>query len=179
MEIPIRLAAMMVLLVTVTAHPHRRHCHMSRYRSVSPSDIRAVRRLHNEHEKSPFSDGIKCQKKLFRQKASVCDLKASDRLILTLERVTMAVDVLTNITDSPLSEFVSKPLEFFHSLEDDLKHCRKSPLYSDPPSQQLMPWLNHLKHFRERVSSQCVQDAVLLSLTQLLIEDVMCWANKE
>uniref|UniRef100_A0A6I8T066 Interferon, lambda 3 n=1 Tax=Xenopus tropicalis TaxID=8364 RepID=A0A6I8T066_XENTR len=145
MEIPIRLAAMMVLLVTVTAHPHRRHCHMSRYRSVSPSDIRA----------------------------------ASDRLILTLERVTMAVDVLTNITDSPLSEFVSKPLEFFHSLEDDLKHCRKSPLYSDPPSQQLMPWLNHLKHFRERVSSQCVQDAVLLSLTQLLIEDVMCWANKE
>nr|ANQ43302.1 type III interferon 4 [Xenopus tropicalis] len=78
MEIPIRLAAMMVLLVTVTAHPHRRHCHMSRYGSVSPSDIRAVRRLHNEH-----------------------------------------------------------------------------------------------------VSSQCVQDPVLLSLTQLLIEDVMCWANKE
>nr|ANQ43299.1 type III interferon 1 [Xenopus tropicalis] len=152
MEIPIRLAAMMVLLVTVTAHPHRRHCHMSRYRSVSPSDIRAVRRLHNEHEKSPFSDGIKCQKKLFRQKPSVCDLKASDRLILTLERVTMAVDVLTNMTESPLSEFVTQPLEFFHSLEDDLKHC---------------------------VSSQCVQDAVLLSLTQLLIEDVMCWANKE
>uniref|UniRef100_A0A6I8Q2F1 Interferon lambda-3 n=1 Tax=Xenopus tropicalis TaxID=8364 RepID=A0A6I8Q2F1_XENTR len=145
MEIPIRLAAMMVLLVTVTAHPHRRHCHMSRYGSVSPSDIRA----------------------------------ASDRLILTLERVTMAVDVLTNMTESPLSEFVTQPLEFFHSLEDDLKHCRKSPLYSDPPSQQLMPWLNHLKHFRERVSSQCVQDAVLLSLTQLLIEDVMCWANKE
>ncbi|KAE8585894.1 hypothetical protein XENTR_v10021495 [Xenopus tropicalis] len=145
MEIPIRLAAMMVLLVTVTAHPHRKHCHMSRYRSVSPSDIRA----------------------------------ASDRLILTLERVTMAVRVLTNMTESPLSEFVSQPLEFFHSLEDDLKHCRKSPLYSDPPSQQLMPWLNHLKHFRERVSSQCVQDAVLLSLTQLLIEDVMCWANKE
>ncbi|OCT66339.1 hypothetical protein XELAEV_18042595mg [Xenopus laevis] len=145
MEIPIRLAAMMVLLVTVTAHPHRRHCHTSRYRSLSPSDIRA----------------------------------ASDRLILTLERVTLAVDVLTNMSESPLSEFISQPLEFFRSLEDDLKHCRKSPLNSDPPSQQLMPWLNHLKHFREKVSSQCVQDAVLLSLIQLLIEDVMCWANKE
>nr|NP_001389911.1 interferon lambda-3-like precursor [Xenopus laevis] len=179
MAIPIRLAAMMVLLVTVTAHPHRRHCHMSRYRSLSPSDIRAIRLLHNEHEKSPFSDGIKCQKKMFRHKPSVCDLKASDKQILTLERVTLAVDVLTNMTESPLSEFVSQPLEFFRSLEDDLKHCRKSPLYSDSPSQKLMPWLNHLKHFRERVSAQCVQDAVLLSLIQLLIEDVMCWANKE
>ncbi|OCT68128.1 hypothetical protein XELAEV_18039424mg [Xenopus laevis] len=152
MAIPIRLAAMMVLLVTVTAHPHRRHCHMSRYRSLSPSDIRAVRLLHNEHEKSPFSDGIKCQKKMFRHKPSVCDLKASDKQILTLERVTLAVDVLTNMTESSLSEFVSQPLEFFRSLEDDLKHC---------------------------VSVQCVQDAVLLSLIQLLIEDVMCWANKE
>ncbi|OCT66340.1 interferon lambda-3 isoform X2 [Xenopus laevis] len=179
MEIPIRLAAMMVLLVTVTAHPHRRHCHTSRYRSLSPSDIRAVRLLHNEHEKSSTNDGIKCQKRMFRQKPSVCELKASDRLILTLERVTLAVDVLTNMSESPLSEFISQPLEFFRSLEDDLKHCRKSPLNSDPPSQQLMPWLNHLKHFREKVSSQCVQDAVLLSLIQLLIEDVMCWANKE
>uniref|UniRef100_A0A6I8PVB1 Interleukin 28B (interferon, lambda 3), gene 1 n=1 Tax=Xenopus tropicalis TaxID=8364 RepID=A0A6I8PVB1_XENTR len=145
MEIPIRLAAMMALLVTVTAHPHRRHCHMSRYRSVSPSDIRA----------------------------------ASDRLILTLERVTLAVDVLTNMTESPLAKLLSLPLTMLLSLEDDLKICRKSPLYSDPPSEQLMPWLHHLKHFREKVSSECVQDAVLLSLTQLLIEDIMCWANNE
>ncbi|XP_018089340.1 interferon lambda-3 isoform X1 [Xenopus laevis] len=123
MEIPIRLAAMMVLLVTVTAHPHRRHCHTSRYRSLSPSDIRAVRLLHNEHEKSSTNDGIKCQKRMFRQKPSVCELKASDRLILTLERVTLAVDVLTNMSESPLSEFISQPLEFFRSLEDDLKHC--------------------------------------------------------
>ncbi|NP_001165234.1 interleukin 28B (interferon, lambda 3), gene 1 precursor [Xenopus tropicalis] len=179
MEIPIRLAAMMALLVTVTAHPHRRHCHMSRYRSVSPSDIRAVRRLHNEHEKSPFSDGIKCYRKMLRQKPSVCDLQASDRLILTLERVTLAVDVLTNMTESPLAKLLSLPLTMLLSLEDDLKICRKSPLYSDPPSEQLMPWLHHLKHFREKVSSECVQDAVLLSLTQLLIEDIMCWANNE
>ncbi|OCT68131.1 interferon lambda-3 [Xenopus laevis] len=179
MAIPIRLAVMMVLLVTVTAHPHRRHCHMSRYRSLSPSDIRAVRHLHNEHEKSPFSDGIKCYRKMIRQKPSVCDLQESDRLILTLERVSLAVDVLQNVTESPLTTLVSQPLTMFLSLEDDLKFCRKSPKYSDPPSPKLMPWLNHLKNFRERVPTECVQDAVLLSLIQLRIEDVMCWANSE
>ncbi|KAM4696397.1 interferon lambda-2-like [Rhinophrynus dorsalis] len=179
MDILIRLGAVMVLLVAVSGHPHRRHCHMSRYRSISPSDMRAVRLLQREHEERTFTDGVKCHKKMMRHKPSVCDLRASDRLILTLERVTLTVDVLTNITTSSPSDNLSQPLDVFLALEEDLKFCRMSPVYSDPPSHQLRPWLHHLQHFREKVTLECVQHSVLLSLTHLLMDDVTCWANSE
>ncbi|KAG8448904.1 hypothetical protein GDO86_015833 [Hymenochirus boettgeri] len=179
MKTSITLAILIILLVAVTGHPHRRLCHMAKYRSIPSNSIKAVRLLQNEHEKNPFCEGIKCYRKMFRHKPSVCDLKGSDKLILTLERVSMAAEVLTNLTNSPLTELVSQTIPFLLSLENDLKLCRNSPKNGNPPTQKLIPWLTHLKHFQEEVSLECVQDAVLLSLTRLLIEDVMCWANNE
>ncbi|KAM4642850.1 interferon lambda-3-like [Discoglossus pictus] len=135
----IRLAAMTVLLGIVTAHPLRRHCPMSRYRSVSETDMKTLRHLQERYEDVVVKDGMKCYQRMLRHKPSACKLEASDRLTLTLERVSLAVDVLMNMTDSPLSDLVSQPLEIFSVLEQDLTLC------VSPSNRQQIHTLRHPK----------------------------------
>ncbi|KAM4019992.1 uncharacterized protein ACNLHF_000588 [Anomaloglossus baeobatrachus] len=172
----IRLVVFSIVLVAVTGHPHRRRCPMSRHQSVSSSDIRVIRQLQNGHEKNMSTSAIKCYKRMMRHKPSVCDLMASDRLILTLERVTITTEVLANLSTFAVPDLASQSLMRFHKIRDDLLICRGSPGHSKTPSEELKPWLHHLKHFVEEASPQCLQEAVLLSLIPLLVEDVGCWA---
>ncbi|CAN2391273.1 Interferon [Pristimantis euphronides] len=123
---------------------------------------------------------------MMRHKPSVCDLLPSDRLILTLERVSLTVDVLENIFASGVGDTGSQLLRVFLQLRNDLMIChnfcslprlwRHSPATLDL-SDQLKSWLNHLHHFMDAESPQCLQDALLLSLISLMVEDVGCWAH--
>ncbi|XP_056395065.1 interferon lambda-3-like [Hyla sarda] len=173
----IRLVVFSILLVAVTGHPHRRRCPMSRYKSVSSTDITGIRQLQNEHEKNMSTSAIKCYRRMMRHKPSVCDLKPSDRLILTLERVTVTTEVLANLSTSAVPDPVSQSYMMFLRIRDDLLICRELSGHSKTPSEELKPWLHHLQHFVEEASAQCLQDAVLLGLIQLLVEDVGCWAH--
>ncbi|XP_069800153.1 uncharacterized protein [Dendropsophus ebraccatus] len=172
-----RLVVLSIVLVAVTGHPHRRRCPMSRYKSVSSADIMAIRQLQNYHEKNMSTSAIKCYKRMMRHKPSVCDLKPSDRLILTLERVTVTTDVLANLSISAGPDPVSQSHIMFLRIRNDLLICRELSGHSKTPSEELKPWLHHLQHFVEEASPQCLQDAVLLGLIQLLVEDVGCWAH--
>ncbi|XP_044162232.1 uncharacterized protein LOC122946576 [Bufo gargarizans] len=158
----VRLVVFCILLVAVTGHPHKRRCLMSRYKSASSADIKMIRQLQNEHEKNMSTSAMKCYKRMMRHKPSVCDLKSSDRLILTLERVTITTEVLANLSTSAVPDPVSQSL-----TGDDLLICRESPGHSKTPSEELKPWLHHLHHFVDEASPQCLQDAVLLSLISL------------
>ncbi|XP_056396018.1 interferon lambda-3-like [Hyla sarda] len=173
----IRLVVFSILLVAVTGHPHRRRCPMSRYKSVSSTDITGIRQLQNEHEKNMSTSAIKCYNRMMRHKPSVCDLMSSDRLILTFERVSVTADVLENMTTFVVTDPGYQSLKIFLQLRDDLVICKDSPGSSETPSKQLKPWLDHLQNFMDMASAQCLQDAVLLGLIQLLVEDVGCWAH--
>ncbi|KAM3910556.1 interferon lambda-3-like [Leptodactylus fuscus] len=173
----IRLVVFCILLVAVTGHPHRRRCPMSRYKKVSTDDITVIKKLQNEQEKNMSSNAITCYSRMMKNKPSVCDLKSNDRLILPLERVTITTEVLANLSTSDVPDPVSQSLMMFLRIRDDLLICRGSPGHSETPSEQLKPWLNHLKNFVEEASPQCLQDAVLLGLIPLLVEDVGCWAH--
>ncbi|XP_069800151.1 uncharacterized protein [Dendropsophus ebraccatus] len=173
----IRLVVLSIVLVAVTGHPHRRRCPMSRYKSLSSADITAIRHLQNDHEKNMSTSGIKCYRRMMRHKPSVCDLKPSDRLILTLERVSVTADILENTTTSDVADPGYQALRTFRQLRDDLMTCKETSEFSETPSEEVRPWLHHLQHFMDVASPQCLQDAVLLSLIQLLVEDVGCWAH--
>ncbi|XP_073494087.1 interferon lambda-3-like [Phyllobates terribilis] len=173
----VRLVVFSLVLVAVTGLPHQRRCPMSRYQSVSSSDIRVIQQLQNEHEKDMSTSAIKCYRRMMRQKPSVCDLKPSDRLILILERVSQTLDVLQSTSMSGATDLGSKSLIIFHKLRDDLTICKESPEIDEAPSEDLKPWLHHLQHFKDMESSQCLQDAVLLGLIPLMVEDVGCWAH--
>ncbi|KAM4019310.1 interferon lambda-3-like [Anomaloglossus baeobatrachus] len=114
---------------------------------------------------------------MMRHKPSVCDLIASDRLYLILERVTITSEVLASLSTSAVSDPASQSLMMFLKIKDDLLICRESPGHSKTPSEKLKPWLHHLQHFVEEESSQCLQEAVLLSLISLLVEDIGCWPH--
>ncbi|XP_075042026.1 interferon lambda-2-like [Mixophyes fleayi] len=172
----IRLVVLTLLFVAVSGYPHGRHCPVSRYITVSPNDINLLKQLQSESEKNITSNAMRCYRRMLKHKPSVCDLTPSDRLILTLERVSLTVDVLEDMSTSALPDPVSQSLMVFLKLRDDLMICKETPEYSDPASQQLKPWLHHLQHFKEVASPECVQDAVLLSLVSLRVEDVSCWA---
>ncbi|XP_075178689.1 interferon lambda-2-like [Anomaloglossus baeobatrachus] len=176
----VRLVVFSIVLVAVTGHPYRRCCSMARYQSLSSTDIRVIRQLQNEHEKTMSISAIKCYRRMMRHKPSVCDLMASDRLILTLERVTVTTEVLTNLSTSAVPDLVSQTLMMFLKIRDDLLICRELSGHSKPPSEELKPWLHHLQHFVEQESSQCLQEAMLLILIiPLMIEDVACWAHEK
>ncbi|XP_063794043.1 interferon lambda-3-like [Pseudophryne corroboree] len=172
----VRLVAVTVLAVAVSGSPHGRRCHVSRYLSVSPTDITALRQLQGVSEKDLSSKAMRCYRRMMKHKPSVCDLEPSDRLILTLERVSLAADVLTSMSSSALSDAVSQSLMAFLTLRDDLMICRESPEYREPASKRLRPWLQRLQRFKKAASQACVRNAVLLSLLSLRVEDVSCWA---
>ncbi|XP_066438228.1 interferon lambda-2-like [Eleutherodactylus coqui] len=173
----IRLVVFSILLLAVTANPLRRPCRMSRYKSVSSDDMTVIKELQNEHEKNMSTDAIKCYRRMMRHKPSVCDLTPSDRLIFTLKRVSVTVDVLENMSTSAAADPGSQSLRIFLQLRDDLMICKVSPGFNTIPSKQLKPWLHHLQHFMDEASPQCLQDAMLLSLISLMVEDVGCWAH--
>ncbi|XP_073494061.1 interferon lambda-3-like [Phyllobates terribilis] len=173
----IRLVVFSIVLIAVTGHPHKRRCPMSRYQSVSSADIRVIKQLQNEHEKNMSTSPIKCYRRMVRHKPSVCDLMANDRLILTLERVTITTEVLVNLSTSAVPDLASQSLGMFLKIRDDLLLCRESPGHSKTPSEKLRPWLHHLHHFVKEASPQCLQEAVLHSLIPLVVEDIGCWAH--
>ncbi|XP_069610564.1 uncharacterized protein [Ranitomeya imitator] len=174
----VRLVVVFTLvLVAVTGLPHQRRCPMSRYQSVSSADIRVIRQLQNEHEKDMSTSAIKCYRNMMRHKPSVCDLMPSDRLILILERVSQTLDVLQSKSTSGATDVGPQSLMIFHKLRDDLMICKESTGISETPSEELKPWLHHLQHFKDLASPQCLQDAVLLGLIPILVEDVGCWVH--
>ncbi|XP_075042029.1 interferon lambda-2-like [Mixophyes fleayi] len=172
----IRLVVLTVLFVAVSGYPHGRHCPVSRYITVSPTDIKLLKQLQSESEKNMTINSMRCHRRMLKRKPFVCDLKPSDRLILTLERVSLTVDVLANMSTSALPDPVSQSLMVFLKLRDDLMICKKTPVYSELASKRLRKWLRYLQRFKEAASPECVQDAVLLSLISLRVEDVSCWA---
>ncbi|XP_040262299.1 interferon lambda-3 [Bufo bufo] len=170
----IRLLALLVSLVVVGGRPHRRLCPLFQHSSMSTSEVKSLRHLRNDQQKKISGDGVKCYTTMTRHKTSICDLTPSDRLILTLERVSLTLDVLTNMSTS---DTVTNSMKAFLKLRDQLTICRELPKYSDPASEQLEPWLSHLQDFKEKASPQCVQDAVVLNLISLRMQNVMCPSN--
>ncbi|XP_077334719.1 interferon lambda-2-like [Lithobates pipiens] len=172
----IRLVVLSILLVSVSGRLHRRLCPKSRYLSVTSSDITTLKELQHDHEKNMSTNAMRCYRRMLRHKPSVCDLTQRDPLILTLERVLLTVEVLKNMSVSAQNDTVKQALMVYLKLKDDLMVCRGSSEYNEPTSPELKLWLHHLQHFKEAASPDCVQEAVILSLIPLRVEDVTCWA---
>ncbi|XP_077334724.1 interferon lambda-2-like [Lithobates pipiens] len=172
----IRLVVLSILLVSVSGRLHRRLCPKSRYLSVTSSDITTLKELQHDHEKNMSTNAMRCYRRMLRHKPSVCDLTQRDPLILTLERVLLTVEVLKNMSVSAQNDTVKQALMVYLKLKDDLMVCRGSSEYNEPTSPKLKLWLHHLQHFKEAASPDCVQEAVILSLIPLRVEDVTCWA---
>ncbi|XP_068103957.1 interferon lambda-3-like [Hyperolius riggenbachi] len=124
-------------------------------------------------------NAMKCHKRMLRNKPSVWDLPPSDRLILTLEQVSLVVDVLTEMSSFALPDPVTQGLMVFLKLKDDLMTCKDSLDYSEPTSSQLKAWLAHFQRFQKVASPECVQEAVMLGLLRLRVEDVRDWAHNQ
>ncbi|XP_077334726.1 interferon lambda-2-like [Lithobates pipiens] len=172
----IRLVVLSILLVSVSGRLHRRLCPKSRHLSVTSSDITTLKELQHDHEKNMSTNAMRCYRRMLRHKPSVCDLTQRDPLILTLERVSLTVEVLKNMSVSAQNDTVKQALMVYLKLKDDLILCRGSSEYNEPTSPELKLWLHHLQHFKEAASPDCVQEAVILSLISLRVEDVTCWA---
>ncbi|XP_077334717.1 interferon lambda-2-like [Lithobates pipiens] len=172
----IRLVVLSILLVSVSGRLHRRLCPKSRYLSVTSSDITTLKELQHDHEKNMSTNAMRCYRRMLRHKPSVCDLTQRDPLILALERVSLTVEVLKNMSVSAQNDTVKQALMVYLKLKDDLMVCRGSSEYNEPTSPELKLWLHHLQHFKEAASPDCVQEAVILSLIPLRVEDVTCWA---
>ncbi|XP_077148618.1 uncharacterized protein LOC143809430 [Ranitomeya variabilis] len=139
-------------------HPIQNHCHMSKYKKMQPSAMSPARKLQNlQHKKSSCHHGLRL--KHFED----CDIKGRDRLMLTLYRVSLVVDVLENMNKT---ELVKQNLNAFSILESDLMNCEmeKSP--------ELKNCRHHLKQYRETVTQECLKNDVLTSLVWILTEDM-------
>ncbi|KAM4021306.1 uncharacterized protein ACNLHF_001364 [Anomaloglossus baeobatrachus] len=117
-----------------------------------------ARKLQNLHHKKSS-----CHLGLRLKNFESCDLKGRDRLPLTLDRVSLVINVLENVT---VTELVKQNLEAFYILESDLMNCEmeKSP--------ELKTCRHHLKHYRATVTHECLKNDVLLSLVWFLTEDM-------
>ncbi|XP_053330125.1 uncharacterized protein LOC128503955 [Spea bombifrons] len=150
-----------VLLGAATGHPHRKHCHLSKYRSISLGEMAELRELQNHEEEMEV--GVKCHHGLRLKRFPQCDLKGEERLTLTLHRVSLAVEVLQNLSGSDRGH---RSLDIFSSLKKELSSCKMRN------SSVLESCRGHLMKYSETVSAECLRRDVLLNLVWLLVEDV-------
>ncbi|XP_077344757.1 interferon lambda-3-like [Lithobates pipiens] len=172
----IRLLALTIFIAVVSGRPHGKTCPLSRYLSVSSADMTVLRQLQHGHENAMSIKAMSCYRRMLRHKPSACDLTSSDALLLTLEQVSLVIDVLSDMSTFAVTDPVTQALMIFLKMKDDLMTCRESMEYSGPASPQLKAWLDHFQHFQEVVPLDCVRHAVLLNLITLRMENVTCWA---
>ncbi|XP_071980871.1 uncharacterized protein [Engystomops pustulosus] len=159
----IRITAFLVLLYvflqdTAEGHPLQNQCYMSKYKKIQPSIMAPARMLQNQQKKRPS-----CHQGLHLRKFKYCDIKGRERLLLTLQRISLVVNVLENMNKTKV---VTQNLEAFSILQGDLMNCEviKSP--------ELNSCRHHLHHYRETVTKECLENDVLLSLEWILTEDL-------
>ncbi|XP_069502371.1 interferon lambda-3-like [Ambystoma mexicanum] len=175
------LAMAALTILTTEAFPRRPHakCRISQYKTLLPSQLRAVQELRDKYEETLLSQIQRCSVKLLQQRPSVLHFTVQDRIILVEEKVALAVQVLKNFSDPELSKYVSKPLETLVAIKEDLRHCHSSRTHVSRPSPRLDIWLQKFNKEKEMESQQCLQETVILNLFQILNEDVKCAAYME
>ncbi|XP_078518496.1 interferon lambda-3-like [Lissotriton helveticus] len=150
------LAMVAMTVLTAEAFPRMtatRMCHISQYKTLIPSDLRAVQKLRDKY--------------------------VHDRLIIVEKKVTLAIHILRNISNPELSTYASKPLDLLVSIRENLRHCVNSRTHRNHHSQHLDHWLKEFNKDKEMESQQCLEEIVILNLFRLLNEDVKCAAYME
>uniref|UniRef100_A0A8C5QQI9 Uncharacterized protein n=1 Tax=Leptobrachium leishanense TaxID=445787 RepID=A0A8C5QQI9_9ANUR len=158
------MAFLSVLLCTVTAHPHRRHCHLSRHKSIPSSVMVEVGDLQNQQVNEELFRGMKCRRGLALEKFPECDIKGLERLTLTLRRVALAEEVLQDRSHS---------LGIFSILRKDLSMCNALN------TSVVETCVRHLDAYTKMASSGCLHRDVLLNLVWLLAEDLRSLTHGE
>ncbi|XP_078518495.1 interferon lambda-3-like [Lissotriton helveticus] len=176
------LAMVAMTVLTAEAFPRMtatRMCHISQYKTLIPSDLRAVQKLRDKYEETMLPIIQKCSKKLLNLRPTVFHFMVHDRLIIVEKKVTLAIHILRNISNPELSTYASKPLDLLVSIRENLRHCVNSRTHRNHHSQHLDHWLKEFNKDKEMESQQCLEEIVILNLFRLLNEDVKCAAYME
>ncbi|XP_069502362.1 interferon lambda-3-like [Ambystoma mexicanum] len=182
MDVKALILAMAALTVLTTeAFPRKPHakCRISQYKTLLPSQLRALQELRDKYEETLLSQIQGCSEKLLQQRPSVLHFTVHDRIIFVEQKVALAVHVLKNVSNTELSEYVSKPLEMLVAIREDLRHCTSSRTHVTRPSSRLNMWLQKLNKEKQMESQKCLQETVILNLFRMLNEDVKCVAYME
>ncbi|XP_069800154.1 uncharacterized protein [Dendropsophus ebraccatus] len=145
-------------------HPLHKRCPMSKYKKLQPDTMDAARRLQNLQKIK-----ASCTQGLLLENVTNCDIMGTARLPLTLQRLSLVINVLENINTTgnfKKTDLVKRNLEAFSILQDDLMNCDRVE------SPNLRDCESHLDQYRTTVSSECLENDVLLNLLWILVEDV-------
>ncbi|XP_066438240.1 interferon lambda-2 [Eleutherodactylus coqui] len=163
MATSIRILALLALYgvwlqTPAKGHPIQKQCHISKYKNTKPSVMSIARELQDLQRRRRS-----CHLGLRLRNFTDCDLKGKERLMLTLHRLSLAISVLEDMNQTKL---VIQNLEAFSILQADLMNCEgaKSP--------ELKNCQHHLNQYRDKVTKECLENDVLLSLVWLLTEDL-------
>ncbi|XP_025058026.1 interferon lambda-3-like [Alligator sinensis] len=158
--------------------PLKKHCHLTKYRSLSPSELKAIKNIKDKFEETMPQQGRKCTN-IFNRPWEVAELSVRDRVILVQAELDFTIDTLKNIEDPSLSEQLPRPLEFLTHIREDLKSCTFDHHHSHKKSEKLSSWLQKFHEAKSKETRECLEESVILSIFRLLNKDLACAALKD
>ncbi|XP_069502361.1 interferon lambda-3-like [Ambystoma mexicanum] len=182
MDVKAMILAMAALTVLTTeAFPRRPHakCRISQYKTLLPSQLRAVQELRDKYEERMLPNIQKCPTKHLQQRPSVHQFTVHERILYVEQKLSLAVHVLKNFSNPELLEYVSKPLHMLITIREDLRHCPRTIAHKSQKPTRLDTWLKEFNKDKEMETQECLEMRVTLNLFQMLNEDLKCTAYME
>ncbi|KAM9380628.1 interferon lambda-3-like [Phaethornis superciliosus] len=184
-----------------TGAPGQR-CGLSRYRFLSPQELRAVKRMKERfvsHRDSQWAGGAgvggaeseslrdkedimllrdhRCHAKLFNRKWNPAELSVPDRVMLAEAELGLATSMLELPADPTFAETRQRPWAFLTQAREALRSCMATEA-PHKPSRRLRNWLQKLQTAKETETTGCLEASVILYIFKVL-NDLQCAALGE
>ncbi|XP_059263987.1 interferon lambda-1-like [Mustela nigripes] len=155
----------------------RRGCLMSRFQSLSPSELKAIRKAKDALENVLSLKNWSCGSCLFPQDRDLRVLQAWERPVALEAELALTLKVLGAMADSSLGVVLDQPLRLLRHVHSELQACVPALPTAGPRARGLLHhWLHRLQK-APKESQGCLEASVTFNLLRLLTWDLKCVAS--
>ncbi|EPQ20330.1 Interleukin-28B [Myotis brandtii] len=158
-------------------HLGARGCHMGQFKSLSPQEMKAFKRVKDALEESLLLKNWSCSSRPLPRTPDLRQLQVWERPVALEAELALTLKVLGTLKNSTLGDILDQPLHTLHHIHSKLQACVPAQAPAGPrPRGPLRQWLHRLREAGKKESQGCLEAFVTLNLFRLLTRDLRCVA---
>ncbi|ELK31984.1 Interleukin-28B [Myotis davidii] len=160
-----------------STHLGARGCHMGQFKSLSPQEMKAFKRVKDALEESLLLKNWSCGSRPLPRTRDLRQLQVWERPVALEAELALTLKVLGTLKNSTLGDILDQPLHTLHHIHSKLQACAPAQATAGPrPRGLLRQWLHRLWEAGKKESQGCLEASVTLNLFRLLTRDLRCVA---
>uniref|UniRef100_H0XJU8 Uncharacterized protein n=2 Tax=Otolemur garnettii TaxID=30611 RepID=H0XJU8_OTOGA len=162
----------------LTALPEAKGCHLAQFKSFSPKELQAFKRIKDVFEESLLPEDCRGSSHLFPRPWSLRQLQVWERPVTLEAELALTLKVLEAVTKEALRDILDQPLHTLRHIQSQLQACgRVQPTAGPRLRGRLRNWLHQLQEAPKKESPGCLEASVIFNLFRLLTWDLKCVAS--